>query len=77
MKKKLQALVRAALNTLETQGKLSVNLAPEEICIERARQPSHGDFACNAAMLLAKKTGYSSNELAELINTEYVQITMI
>lgn len=67
MKKKLQALISAALNTLRAQGKLSVSLAPSEISIERAREPSRGDFASNIAMLLAKKTDYSPYELAELI----------
>ena len=67
MKKKLQALINAALNTLQTQGKLSVNLSLSEISIERAREPSRGDFACNAAMLLSKKTGSTPKDLAELI----------
>lgn len=67
MKKKLQILISAAINSLENQGKITVKLAADEICVERARQASHGDFACNVAMIIAKKIGYSPMELAQLI----------
>lgn len=67
MKKELQTLISIALTSLQTQGKLSASFALSDISIERAREPKLGDFACNVAMLLAKKTGYAPKALAEFI----------
>ena len=55
----VQALRQLPVETLEKAGQLPV---PE---IERTRDPSHGDFASNLAMQLAKPCRMNPRELAE------------
>lgn len=66
MKHHLQQLITAALDTLRANGTLDCAL-PESIVIEHTRDKSHGDFACNVAMPLAKSAKRKPRELAELI----------
>jgi len=58
MKETLADLVDSALQ------KMGIN-ATDKIFIEYARDRAHGDFACNIAMLLAKKSGRKPRELAQ------------
>ncbi len=44
--------------------------APPEFAIETPRQAEHGDFACNAAMLLAKRLRRSPRQIAEALIAE-------
>lgn len=64
MKHHLQELVKAALHDLTSSGVLDCEL-PEGIVIERTRDKSHGDFACNIAMVLAKAARSKPRDLAE------------
>ena len=64
LKKQIEALLSEALDALYKQIRLD-NLP--EIRVERARDPRHGDFATNAALLLAKPAGMNPRELAERI----------
>lgn len=66
MKHHLQQLITTALDTLRASGTLDCAL-PEPIVIEHSRDKSHGDFACNVALLLAKSARRKPRELAELI----------
>jgi len=66
MKHHLQQLITSALDTLRASGALDC-AAPESIVIEHTRDKSHGDFAANVAMLLAKSARRKPRELAELI----------
>ncbi len=66
MKHHLQQLVLQALNALRASGVLSAEL-PDTIKIDRTRDKSHGDFACNVAMLLAKAARTNPRQLAEQI----------
>ena len=66
MKKQLQDLLLTALGTLQKQGQLSVEVLPA-IHIEQTRDPTHGDFACNIAMLLGKVAKSNPRALAEKI----------
>ncbi|MCW8829812.1 MAG: arginine--tRNA ligase [Gammaproteobacteria bacterium] len=66
MKHHLQELVQSALHDLTSSGVLECAL-PESITIERTRDKSHGDFACNIAMVLAKPARSKPRELAEKI----------
>jgi arginyl-tRNA synthetase len=66
MKHHLQQLITAALDTLRASGALDC-AAPDSIVIEHTRDKSHGDFAANVAMLLAKSARRKPRELAELI----------
>ncbi len=65
MKSHLQQLIQQTLSTLQEQGELPDCDAPVQI--ERTRDKSHGDFACNIAMLLAKPARRKPREIAELI----------
>jgi arginyl-tRNA synthetase len=66
MKKQLQDLLSTALVALQQNGELSANVLPA-IHIEQTRDPSHGDFACNIAMLLGKAAKCNPRALAEKI----------
>jgi arginyl-tRNA synthetase len=66
MKHQIEQLVRQALAALHSEGALGTE-PPEPIRIERARDKSHGDFACNVAMVLAKAERRKPRELAEQI----------
>jgi len=66
MKKQLQTLVREAISILQVQGSLPADI-PVEVQIERTRDASHGDYACNIAMLLARPARRNPRELAQQI----------
>ncbi|MEW8385209.1 MAG: arginine--tRNA ligase, partial [Candidatus Thiodiazotropha taylori] len=66
MKKQIEQLVVTALQHLATQDMIPSDslTAPK---IERARDSKHGDFATNAALVLAKPAGKNPRELAQAI----------
>ena len=66
MKSRLKDLVSEAVANLQQNGTLPAELDPN-IQIERTRDSSHGDFACNIAMLLAKPARAKPRELAQKI----------
>ena len=57
----------ALLNALEGEGQLPAGLKRNAVAVEPPRDPSHGDLATNAAMVLAKPAGTNPRALAELI----------
>ncbi|MGZ8285325.1 MAG: arginine--tRNA ligase [Allosphingosinicella sp.] len=57
----------AILDALEGEGALAPGIERKAVAVEPPRDPSHGDLATNAAMVLAKKAGTSPRALAELI----------
>jgi arginyl-tRNA synthetase len=61
------AHVDTVLDMLEADGALPAGLDWANIAIEPPRDPSHGDLAVNAAMVLAKPAQKNPRELAELI----------
>lgn len=63
MKQHITQLVTEALARLAAAGSLTLP-ADLNIQIERARSREHGDFASNAALLLAKNSGMKPRELA-------------
>ncbi len=63
MKHHIEALIRAAVERLQADGALPAELTPK-IIVERTRDPSHGDYACNIALTLAKAAGTKPRELA-------------
>lgn len=66
MKTKLQQLVEHALAELAGRDKIpSVN--QPVVQIENARDRSHGDFACNIALTMAKTAKMNPRELATMI----------
>ena len=60
----------ALLDRLVEQGALPPALDRRAIAIEPPRDPSHGDLAINAAMVLAKPAGTNPRALAERIAAE-------
>ncbi len=66
MKDHLHSLVSGAIERLRKEG-----ILPEEanvnVQIERTRDASHGDFATNAAMMMAKHARRKPRDLAEMI----------
>jgi arginyl-tRNA synthetase len=64
MKKTLETLISQALTTLQTKGILDNTLNPT-IHVERTRDSSHGDFATNLALVLAKSAKTNPRQLAQ------------
>src|SRR5690606_40461422 len=61
----VEAKVLDALKELQTAGVLPDALDFGNVAVEQPRDPSHGDLACNAAMVLAKPAGKKPREIAE------------
>lgn len=66
MKQHIEVLFQAAVDALKAQGVLNAEVTPR-IQLDRPRDKSHGDFACNLAMMLAKPAKRNPRELAQLI----------
>ncbi len=62
--------VHAASGTLIGSGVLPPAADLSRVVVEPPRDPSHGDMATNAAMVLAKDAGRKPRELAELLAGE-------
>ncbi|WP_299344114.1 arginine--tRNA ligase [uncultured Pseudoxanthomonas sp.] len=54
MKASLRALIAQGIDALRSAGTLPADTATPEFVVERPKTREHGDFATNAAMLLAK-----------------------
>nr|WP_283256166.1 arginine--tRNA ligase [Dyella humicola] len=61
----MRELLLQAIHTLQNDATLPADLDVPNFVIERARSREHGDFAANAAMLLAKPARAKPRELAE------------
>jgi arginyl-tRNA synthetase len=48
-------------------SELGIDTAPDEIEVTRPRQREHGDYATNVALALAKQSGKSAREVAEIV----------
>ncbi|SRR6056297_337630 len=59
-------LVSQALGYLKRDGQLEIDPSLD-IQVEQTRDPSHGDYACNIALILAKPLGRAPREIAESI----------
>lgn len=66
MKHHVAALLAQALERLRQDGTLPADARPG-VQVERARDRSHGDYAANTAMVLARQAGRKPRELAEAI----------
>ncbi|MGB6551515.1 MAG: arginine--tRNA ligase [Xanthobacteraceae bacterium] len=63
----LLARVRGATDALIAAGALPAGLDQSRVTVEPPRDPTHGDIATNAAMVLAKDAGKKPRDLAEAI----------
>ncbi len=61
------AKIDAVLSELEGAGTLPAGIGRASVTVEPPRDPSHGDLATNAAMVLAKPAGMNPRALAEQI----------
>ncbi len=61
------AHLNALLDVLEGEGQLPAGLKRDAVAVEPPRDPSHGDLATNAAMVLAKPADTNPRALAALI----------
>jgi len=66
MKKKLEVLLRLAVETLKSDGALPQDVEPS-INIDHSKDPLHGDFASNLALMLAKPAKSNPRQLADKI----------
>ena len=66
--------ISAALDALEQAGTLPGGLNRAAVTVEPPRDPSHGDLATNAAMVLAKPAGMNPRALAEALVAELVKV---
>ncbi|MFM5908333.1 MAG: arginine--tRNA ligase [Novosphingobium sp.] len=64
----------AALDALEQSGVLPAGLPRSAVTVEPPRDPSHGDLATNAAMVLAKGAGTNPRALAEALVAELTKV---
>lgn len=64
MKQQIAQLLESALQTLQAQGTLPADIAPN-IQVENTRDKSHGDFATNLALMLAKPAKSNPRALAQ------------
>jgi arginyl-tRNA synthetase len=62
--------LHAALDALEAAGTLPRGLSRGSITVEPPRDPSHGDLATNAAMVLAKPAATNPRALADALVAE-------
>lgn len=69
----MRTLIIATLETMVAQGALPVDLNMDAITAEPPRDPSHGDMATNAAMVLAKPAGMKPRDIAEALATQLAQ----
>lgn len=63
MKDTIRQLIQQALDQLTADGTLPAGLTPD-IQVENTKDRSHGDFASNIAMMLAKPAGMKPRDLA-------------
>ncbi len=69
--------IAAALDALEAAGTLPAGLSRAAITVEPPRDPSHGDLATNAAMVLAKPAGTNPRVLAEALVAELSKLPSV
>jgi len=64
VKQELKQLVLQAIGALRESGKLPSDFVAPVFVIERTRSRDHGDFATNAAMMMAKAAGRKPRDIA-------------
>ena len=60
----LSQLIRTTTVSVLTQHDLDASVVPDNVTVERPRNPEHGDYATNIALQVAKKAGTNPRELA-------------
>jgi arginyl-tRNA synthetase len=72
----LAAAIRHAVVQAVEDGALDLEPAqvPDEVTVERPRNPEHGDYATNIALQLAKPAGVNPRVVAELVATRLAEV---
>ena len=70
-------LLDGVLDDLQSEGALPAGLDRKNVAVEPPRDPSHGDLATNAAMVLAKPAGTNPRALAERISAKLESIPAV
>ncbi|MGY1811966.1 arginine--tRNA ligase [Blastococcus sp. SYSU D00820] len=65
----LRDVVRTAVGAAVERGTLAVAV-PDDLVVERPKNPEHGDYATNVALRLAKPAGRPPREVAEAVAAE-------
>ncbi|MBM7805630.1 arginyl-tRNA synthetase [Geodermatophilus bullaregiensis] len=65
----LRDLVRTAVGAVVERGTLAVAV-PDDVLVERPKNPEHGDYATNVALRLAKPAGMPPRAVADLLAEE-------
>ncbi|SDX65033.1 arginyl-tRNA synthetase [Modestobacter sp. DSM 44400] len=68
----LRDVVRSAVASAVERGALAVAV-PDDVVVDRPKNPEHGDYATNLALRLAKAAGRPPREVAEVIAAELRQ----
>ncbi len=66
----IESRVAAALEALKSEGELPADLPIAGIDVETPRDPTHGDLATNAAMVLAKPARMKPRDIAEKLQAK-------
>ena len=64
-KQQIKNLIQTALEKIKATGELVADLP--EVQVDPTKDPAHGDFATNVALLLAKAAQLKPRDLADLI----------
>lgn len=72
----LAAQITAALNTLVGKGELSCQV-PQNISLERPKNRDHGDYASSIALQVAKGSGRTPREIAELLKRDLESLSEV
>ena len=67
VKSQLRALIEQGIANLRAQGVLPADLATPDFVVERPKDRSHGDFATNAAMTLARPAKSNPRAIAQAL----------
>ena len=68
-----QSKIIEIIDAFSNQGKLPGGLNTTRVVVEPPRDASHGDFATNAAMVLAKEAGMKPRDLADMLVAELMK----
>lgn len=63
----MRDVVASAIDSLIAAGRLPAEVSEVPIEISDTKQPEHGDFACNFAMVASKKAGMNPRQLGEML----------
>ena len=67
LREALQHAIEAAVAALVREGRLPAAVANVPVEISDTKSPDHGDYACNLAMVAAKRAGMNPRQLGEML----------